>query len=75
MCGMASSNKDTAFGAVDSGFGDAVKRALGLLHDNLITDPSPMGKQGARDRFTVALKAALDARGIARTAVDTVITD
>jgi hypothetical protein len=75
MCGMASSNKDLAFNAVDTGFGDAVKKALGLLQDNLITDPSPTGRQGAQDRFSVALKAALAARGIARTVVDSVITD
>lgn len=75
MFGMAASNKDMALSAADSGFGDAVKKALGLLQDNLITDPSPMGRQGARDRFAVAVKAALDARAIARGVVDTVITD
>ena len=72
---MASSNKDIAFAAVDSGFGDAVKKSLALLQDNLITDPGSMGRQGGRDRFGVALRAALDARLIARSVIDTAITD
>jgi len=72
---MASSNKDTAFAAVDSGFCAAIVKALGVLQDSLITDPSASGRQGAQDRFTFALKSALDARSVARAVVDTVVTN
>jgi hypothetical protein len=75
MSRMASSNKDVAFAAVDSGFSRAVEKALGMLQDSLINDPSPAGRQGAQDRFTIALKSALDARSIARTVVDSVVTN
>jgi hypothetical protein len=74
MCGMASSTKDTAFAAVDSGFTAVVGKALAQLQDNLIADPTPGGRQLAQDRFTVALKAAVDARTVARSVVDTVVT-
>ena len=75
MFRMASSNKDIAFAAVDSGFCSAVEKALGILQESLISDPSAAGRQGAKDRFTVGLKSALDARSIARTVVDSVVTD
>jgi hypothetical protein len=75
MIRMASSNKDIAFAAVDSGFSIAVEKALGVLQDSLINDPSPTGRRGAQDRFTIALKTALDARSVARTVVDSVVTN
>lgn len=64
-----------AFAAVDSGFQNAVAKAIGLLQDNLIADPSPTGRQQAQGRFKVALETALDARSIARTVVDSVVTN
>jgi hypothetical protein len=75
MIRMASSNKDITFAAVDSGFCNAVEKALVILQDSLINDPSASGRQGAQDRFTIALKTALDARSIARTVVDSVVTN
>ena len=75
MIRMASSNKDIAFAAVDSGFSSALEKALGVLQDSLINDPSASGRQGAQDRFTLALKSALEARRIARTVVDSVLTN